>query len=281
MKPVGFRYYTPGTVDDALAILAEAGMSGKALAGGQSLVPMMNFRLARPEVVVDLNRIPELSGIRIDGEAVVIGAMTRHQTIADSVQLREVFPLLPRAASHIGHWAVRNRGTIGGSLAHADPAAEWPAALQTADARVEVAGPRGRRRITIGELVVGPLTVSLEPEELIVAVHVPRPSKGMAFGFHELARRPGDFALVGAVVRVADGRADWTWFGLGHRPETRGVAGAKPGPALAGQLREVLADVPVTGDIHAGEAWRRQVAVTVAERALDDALGAHGTKEVG
>jgi CO/xanthine dehydrogenase FAD-binding subunit len=271
VKPVPFRYAAPRSVDEALGILREAGFGGKILAGGQSLVPMMNFRLARPDVIVDVNGIRELAGIAVEGDTLVIGAMTRHQAICDAPEVARVFPLLSRAAGHIGHWAIRTRGTIGGSLAHADPAAEWPAVLQAVDARVEVAGPTGRRLVGIPDLVAGPLAVNLEPDELIVAVRVPLPRAGTRYGFYELARRPGDFALVGAVARVEDGAAAWTWFGLGHRPETRRLPQVDGAGDVEAQLGRLLADVPVAGDLHAGEAWRRRVAATVAARALRDA----------
>jgi CO/xanthine dehydrogenase FAD-binding subunit len=274
VKPVQFRYVAPETVEDAVRPLAAAGLGGKALAGGQSLVPMMNFRLARPEVLVDLNRIRNLAGIQVDRERIRIGAMTRHQTICESEELRAAFPLLPEAAGHIGHWAIRNRGTIGGSVAHADPAAEWPAVLKAVGARLIIQGPHGSRTTTVDDLVAGPLSTTLAPDELIVAVEIDRPPAAVRWGCYEVARRPGDFALVGAVVRVEGDRATWTWFGLGGPPVSRSLDHVQDGRARAEGLKIMVGELEAVSDLQATAEWRRRVAVTVAERAFQQAEAA-------
>lgn len=272
MKPVEFRYEAPRRLGDALELLAAAGLGGKALAGGQSLVPMMNFRLARPAVIVDLNRIGDLDGIGVSQDGIVIGAMTRHQAVVESSALRDAVPILPWAARHIGHWAIRNRGTVGGSVAHADPAAEWPAVLQALGARAVVASTRGTRSVSLDALIVGPLTTTLEPDELIVRIEMDRPEPGARWGFYEVARRPGDFALVGAVVRADTTGATVTWFGLGGRPEHRTFPGVRDEDALTAALDAVQEQLPAVSDVHASDAWRRRVAVTVARRAWRAAM---------
>jgi carbon-monoxide dehydrogenase medium subunit len=270
VKPVRFRYVAPTTVEEAVEALVDAGIAGKALAGGQSLVPMMNFRLARPEVLVDLGRIQTLVGIRVDADVIRLGAMTTHQQVAESTALAETLPLLPEAARHIGHWAIRNRGTVGGSVAHADPAAEWPAVLMALDAHVHVRGREGERAVSLAELVVGPLTVNLAPDEIITRIDVPRPGPDVRWGFYEVARRPGDFALVGTVAKVEAGAVTWTWFGLGGTPVQRRLMGGAPDAVREG-LNALCRDLPAESDGHASAGWRRQVAATVAMRAWEKA----------
>src|SRR5688572_13521015 len=207
MKPAPFRYARPRTVADTVRALADAGGEGKILAGGQSLVPMLNMRLARPSIVIDLNGVPGLDVIAPSAAGGLrIGALARHADLASSPLVRERAPLLAEAARHIGHVAIRNRGTLGGSLAHADPAAELPAAVVALDASVIAVGRGGTRMIPAADFFVGLLTTALEAEEIITEIHVPPPRGG--WGFAEVARRPGDFALVGiaAVVNADAGR---------------------------------------------------------------------------
>lgn len=278
MKPVKFKYVAPESLEGALQALQDAGFGGKVLAGGQSLVPMMNFRLARPEVIVDLNKVGSLAGIRLDGESVVIGAMTRHQTIAEHADLARWIPVMATAAQMIGHWAIRSRGTIGGSLAHADPASEWPAVLTALDAQVRVASAEGNRDISVRDLILGPLTTSLAPEELITEIRVALPGAGVGFGIDEVARRPGDFAMVGAVAKAESDAAEWTWFGLGTKPERKRIpeyAQLSPGDRHR-RLTDVVQALDPASDLQASAEWRRQVAVTVAERAYEQARGKGG-----
>ena len=274
MKPVRFEYVAPSSLAEALTVLDQAGWGGKVLAGGQSLVPMMNFRLARPEVLVDLNPLRELAGIERDGEGWRVGAMTRHATMETATDFAEL-PLIAKAARLIGHWAIRNRGTVGGSLAHADPAAEWGAVFTALGATVDVARRGGTRTLAVADLIVGPLTTALEPNEVITAVRIPRAVTAARWGIYEVVQRPGDFALVGAVARVAGDDVAWTWFGLGGRPETRSVQGfGRMSEADRTQaLTEALAGLEPQTDGHVSGAWRRRVAVTAALRAYQDAMG--------
>jgi carbon-monoxide dehydrogenase medium subunit len=199
MKPARFRYARARTLAEAIALLAEAPGEAKVLAGGQSLVPMLNMRLVRPAVLVDITRLQELTGIAPAGDGGLrIGGLTRHAELVASPLVRERAPLLAEAARHVGHAAIRNQGTLGGSLAHADPAAELPAALVGLDARVLVTGPRGPRELTADTFFRGLLTTALEGDEILSAVEIPARPAG--WGFAEIARRPGDFALAGVVV---------------------------------------------------------------------------------
>ena len=203
MKPAPFRYARAGSLAEALALLAEAPGDTKLLAGGQSLVPMLNMRLVRPAVLVDVNGLRELVGIAPTAEdGLRIGALTRHAELAASPAVRERAPLLAEAARHVGHAAIRNQGTLGGSLAHADPAAELPAAVLALDARIQIRGPRGAREVAADAFFRGLLATALEPDEILTAIDIPAQPPG--WGFVEIARRPGDFALAGvaAVIRA-------------------------------------------------------------------------------
>ncbi len=269
MKPVRFRYEAPHTVEEAVDHLSAAGIGGKALAGGQSLVPMMNFRLARPSVLVDLNGIAALRGITVAENHVELGALVRHQAVADSERLRHALPVLARTASLIGHWGIRTRGTVGGSVVHADPSAEWPAVLAALGAELELVGPSGTRRVPAGEFILGPLTTAIETDEILSRIYIPRAPAPLRCTIEEMARRPGDFALAGSVAVHAGQEIRWTFFGLGGPPETVAVAQAdrQDEAALRQQLAERVAELEVTGDMHGGAEWRRRVAVAVALRA--------------
>src|SRR3954467_15724026 len=175
MYPAPFEYHVPNTISEALALLSQHGADAKVIAGSQSLVPLMKFRLATPAHVVDLRKVPGITGIREEGGAVVIGALTTHRTIERSEALRAKLPILPEAAALIGDPQVRNQGTIGGSLAHADPSADWPAVTTALDATVTVAGKGGERTLKISDLIVGPLTNSLNEGEILVSVRIPIP----------------------------------------------------------------------------------------------------------
>jgi CO/xanthine dehydrogenase FAD-binding subunit len=283
MKPAPFRYARPRTVADTVRALAEAGGEGKILAGGQSLVPMLNMRLARPAIVIDLNGVKELEVIApAAAGGLRIGALARHADLAASPLVRERAPLLAEAARHIGHTAIRNRGTLGGSLAHADPAAELPAAVVALDASVIAVGRGGTRMIPAADFFVGLLTTALEPDEIVTEIHVPPPRGG--WGFAEVARRPGDFALVGiaAIVVAPDGRrgdsAQIVAFGVGEAPvRLRAAEAAMAGAALdtaraqAAGLAAREACAPFD-DVHASGAYRRHLAAVLTEQAVSDAL---------
>jgi CO/xanthine dehydrogenase FAD-binding subunit len=200
MKPAPFEYDAPESLDEALELLASYGDETKVLAGGQSLVPLLNFRLARPERLVDINRIAELSYIRRDGDRLKLGALTRTAQLERSELVAEQWPILREAVCYAGHPQIRSRGTVGGSVAHADPAAELPVALTALGARFVVRSARGERTLEAGELFAGYLTTTLEPDELLVEIDVPPLPVGAGTAFVEYARVHGDFALAGAAV---------------------------------------------------------------------------------
>lgn len=280
MKPAPFEYVRARSLDDALAALDG---DSKILAGGQSLVPMLNMRLARPSRVVDINAVAELAGVRArpDG-GVDVGALTRHTDLLAAPLARERTPLLITAAAHVGHRAIRNRGTVGGSLAHADPAAELPAALLALDASVVVAGRGGRRRIALHDFFVGALMTALTADEILVHVEVPD-ARDAGWGFAEVARRPGDFAIAGvaAVVRAAGGRcheARLVAFGAHDRPvRLRAAEAAITGAALSAALgvqaaAQTAPDCQPPDDIHGSADYRLHLVRVLAEQAVRDAV---------
>lgn len=205
MKPAPFSYEAPGSVDEAVAMLAEHGEDASVLAGGQSLVPLLNFRMARPEVLVDINRVPDLSGLRTDDGALRIGAVTRDSALERSAAVARGWPLLGEALRHVGHPAIRNRGTVGGSAAYADPAAELPTVLAALDARLRVRSVRGVRVLEAESFFLGHLTTALEPDELLAEIEVPALAPCTGTAFAEYARLHGDFALAGAAAVVTVG----------------------------------------------------------------------------
>lgn len=251
MKCAPFEYVRPSSVDDVLAALAEADGEGKILAGGQSLVPVMALRMARPAVLVDVNRVEGLSELDRTGDTVHVGALVRHQALA----AQTLHPLLAEAARHIGHTAIRTRGTAGGSIAHADPAAELPVVAVATGATVTVAGANGDRWVAAEELFAGPLTTTLDPDEMVTGIDFPVPTR---WGFAEFARRHGDFALVTVVVAEVGG-------------ELRTAVGGV-GPVPLRVRAEALADeLHPTGDLHGTAEFRRGVAVEMARRAFASA----------
>ncbi len=216
MKPAAFEYRRVTTVAEAVKLLRET-PDAKIIAGGQSLVPLMNFRLTRPSLLVDVNGVKALQHVGWDGAYLRIGSLVRHQQIADHAEIQKHFPVLTVAAKHIGHWAIRNRGTIGGSLAHADPASEWSAATVALQAEIDVEGPQGIHMVPASEFFLGYYSTVVQPDELIVAVRIPYPK--FRIGFAEMARRRGDFALAGAYVEDAgNGEGFVTWFGVADKP---------------------------------------------------------------
>ena len=206
MKPPPFEYLAADSVDAAVQALADSGGDGKIIAGGQSLLPMLNFRLLRPSVLVDINRIPDLAYVRDDGDRIRIGPLTRHHALEISNIVATELPVLHEAMGYVAHLAIRNRGTIGGSLSHADPAAELPMMSLLLDARLEVQSPAGRRTIEAQDFFLGALTTALEDGEMLVEVNLPKLRKGTGWAFEEVARRSGDFALACVAVTLnADG----------------------------------------------------------------------------
>jgi aerobic carbon-monoxide dehydrogenase medium subunit len=282
MKPPPFEYFAPTSVDECLALLAEHGEDAKLLAGGQSLVPLMNLRLAAPEVLIDLNGVGELARIDRDNGQLVIGAMTRHRDVASSESVRQACPLLTEAAALIGYPAIRNRGTMGGSLSHADPAAELPCVTTTLDAEMVVAGPGGRRTIPARDFFAGHFTTVLEPSELLLEVRFPVHTAGSGWNFNEFSRKSGDFALVAVAVQLAgDGGSAGLAIGVGgvgDRPwraqAAEGLlAGGERSDELLEQTAEAVgAQARERAEGHADKDYRGHVAATLARRALATAL---------
>jgi len=282
MKPAPFRYLAPTTLHDALDLMAQHGYDAKPLAGGQSLVPTMNFRLAQPGLLVDLNNIPELAYVRsgLDG-SLHIGAMTRHSTVEHDPLVAQHAPLLHETMPHIAHRQIRNRGTIGGSLAHADPAAELPAVAVVLNARFRLQSQEGERWVAADDFYQGLFATDLAPEELLVEVVIPPLPARTGWAFDEVARRPGDYAMAGVATVVgldANGicrRAQLVFLSVGDRPVVaQGAAamlqGQTPSPELIDQAAEVAAtrDIDPVADIHASPAYRRQLARVLARRTL-------------
>ncbi|HET7806301.1 MAG TPA: xanthine dehydrogenase family protein subunit M [Pseudolabrys sp.] len=283
MKPAAFEYVVANSIEQAVAALAQAGGEAKILAGGQSLVPMLNFRLLRPAILVDINRIPGLAFIEDAGNAVKIGALTRHYQIETSPVIAKHFPVLSCAMTHVAHLAIRNRGTIGGSLSHADPAAELPMMALLLGARLHVVSGRGRRTVEAQDFFRDALSVDLAEDELLTEIYLPKLPPQTGWGFEEVARRAGDFALaaVAATVTLSGGavqEARIALTGVGPTPVRVNEAEA----LLAGQRLEaklmarvieaVRAAIEPETDLHASSDYRRQLAGALVRRALAAAL---------
>ncbi len=285
MKPSRFDYAAPTSLGAALQALQVGGDDARVIAGGQSLIPMMNFRLAAPEQLIDLGRVPELTGIGHGADGWIrIGAMTRHRAVETSEFLSRHLPLLPAAMVHVAHVPIRNRGTIGGSLAHADPAAEWPALCLVLDATMVVAGPDGERLIPAADFSQGVLTTALEPGEILKEILFPAWLAGRGWGFTEIARRRGDFAIVGVaciVDRDAAGlvsAARIVVFGASDTPllspeAATVITGKKLDAALAREAgRAAAAAIEPRADLHASADYRSQLIEVLVGRALQQVL---------
>lgn len=285
MKPASFDYHAPATLDEALALLQQHGADAKPLAGGQSLIPAMNFRLAAPSVLVDLNRIDALAYVTVNGDAVRVGGMTRHRVLERSADIAREAPLVTEAMPFVAHMAIRTRGTIGGSLAHADPAAELPAVMLALDATFTVQGVSGTREVAAADFFTGLFATALEPGELLVAVSIPKRRAGTAFAFDEVSRRHGDFALAGAAASVAVNDAGVCTearvglLSLADRPllarqVTRALVGHRPTCEMIRAAADASAqhDIDPSGDIHASPRYRRQLAAVLTRRVLERAF---------
>jgi 2-furoyl-CoA dehydrogenase FAD binding subunit len=279
MKAAPFGYVRPTALDDAIAELS-GDDDAKVIAGGQSLTPVLAMRLARPTTLVDINIVEGLDELRSDGDRLRIGATVRQRRVEHD-PLTESVPLLRLALPWVGHRELRSRGTVCGSLAHADPAAELPAVACCLGADVELAGPSGTRTVPAREFFSGAMTTATEPDEVLTAVTFPQAAPGDGFGFAEFARRHGDFALAGVVACVRhDGRATLTGFGISDTPVTRsvtdllaaGVASANSGDlgtALTAPLAELAAEaVDTEGDPHGSQDYRRRLFTSLAARQL-------------
>lgn len=282
MKPAPFEYHAPDSVEEALALLAQHGDDAKVLAGGQSLVPMLNFRLAQPAHIVDVNRIRSLAYVRRAAGRLRVGAMTRQSVLEASGVAARHWPLLTEALEWIAHPQIRNRGTVGGSLAHADPAAELAVAGAALDVRLHARSQRGARTISWRDFWVTHFTTSLMPDELLVEIEIPPLPRGSGWGFAEYARRHGDFALGGAAVVVCmDGnRCRDARIALLAASDTpiraaqaeQSLAGSEINErAVAGAAALAVADVRPTGDAHAGAEYRRTLIEAMVRKALRQA----------
>jgi CO/xanthine dehydrogenase FAD-binding subunit len=279
MKPAAFDYVVAESVDAAVAALAATDGDAKILAGGQSLVPMLNFRLLRPSILVDINRIPDLAFIEERADAIAVGALTRHYRLETSPVIARHFPVVAEAMRHVAHLAIRNRGTLGGSLSHADPAAELPMIAVLLDAILHVVSPAGVRTVAARDFFLGALTVDLAPEEMVTRIIFPKLPAATGWGFAELARRSGDFALAAASVTLslrdgAVGEARIAVTGVDETPKRASEAEA----LLAGQTltpdlidaatAAVRAGVNPPTDLHASSDYRRHLVGVLAGRAL-------------
>jgi aerobic carbon-monoxide dehydrogenase medium subunit len=282
MKLPYVDYEAPATVAEAVGLLAQHGDEASVLAGGQSLIPLLALRLARPAVLVDINGLPELSGISVAGGWVAIGAMTREYVAEESAELADTVPLLAAALPLIGHEAIRSRGTIGGSLAHGDPAAELPAVALALEAELVVRGDGGERVVPAAEWFEGYLTTARRPEELLAEIRFPTAGKGTGVSFLEVARRHGDFAIVGLAtsLTVSDGAisdARLAFAGLADVPFRAAAAedllvGRRPSAELFAEAAEVAtAGIDPPGDLHGSPEYRKKVAATLVRRGLQAA----------
>jgi carbon-monoxide dehydrogenase medium subunit len=283
MKMPPFEYACPATLSEAVALLAAHDGEAKALAGGQSLLPMLAFRLAQPSLLVDLRKLANLREIRISTDGVSLGAMARWRDILDDRRLASVHPLLKAAVAEVAHYQIRNRGTVGGSIAHADPAAEMPGIAVTCEAEICIEGKSGARVIKAAEFFRGPLMTALHPDEIIVAVRLPPWPARRRWGFMEFARRRGDFALAAAAVFYDEDEtgkarnAHVGAIGVADRPlRLHDVEAVLDGQTIDEQTiarAETAACAAVTpqDDIHASAAYRRALIGTMVERALNAA----------
>ena len=282
MKPAPFDYHCPSELAEAIAILQEYGDEAKVLAGGQSLIPLLSLRLSRFDHLVDLQAIEDLRGVTAVDTSIRVGAMTTQADVARNDDAATV-PLLAKATSHIGHYQIRNRGTVGGSLAHADPAAEYPAVAVALDASLEIAGPNGSRRVSAADFFVSTWATAMEADEVLVAAHFPVWSGSTGWAVDEVARRAGDFAMCGAVCGIQlDGervnRAALALFGVGSVPvRARAIEETLNGAAvddldLPALGAEVAATLDPPGDLHATGEQRRKMAKTLVPRVLAAAI---------
>jgi len=284
MKPPPFEYAAPRKTDEALALLAQHGDRAKVLAGGQSLLPLLNFRLAQPEVLVDVNRVGELAYVRSADGGLAIGALTRQHALERSEAVRTRLPIVAEACRLIGHLPIRHRGTLGGSLAHADPASELPAVMVALEAEMTASRVGGRRTLTADQFFTGIFTTALAADELLTEVRVPGLPPRTGGAFMEIARRAGDFALVGVAALVTlddDGRvtrARLALCGAGPTPirareAERVLVGERPdGRVLDDAVERMAAATDPPSDIHASEAFRKKLARHVGRQAIELAV---------
>jgi CO/xanthine dehydrogenase FAD-binding subunit len=281
MKPAPFEYYDPTNLSEALALLSKLGDSARPLAGGQSLVPMMNFRLARPSHLVDLNRVSGLSYLRVESGELRIGAMTRQRKLERSAIVATGWPLLCEAASYIGHVQIRTRGTVGGSLAHAYPSAELPVAMTALEAVFVIQSQGGERRVRAEEFFVTHMTTVLKPDELLTEIRVPPLPPATGWAFQEISRRFGDFALMGVaglIILDRKGAIEQACLAFTGPTPVRArkaeamLVGEQPREAVFREAATLAAqDLEPDTDIHASAEYRREIGKVLARRVLEQA----------
>jgi len=285
MKPAPFKYFAPSTVDEALTHLAEYGYDAKILAGGQSLIPTMNFRMAQPAVLIDLNNVSELFYVKNESGGLRIGAMTRQHEMERNALVSQIAPLIQETMPFIAHPQIRNRGTVGGSIAHADPAAELPVVMIALDARFSIRSKNGERWVPANKFFQGMFTTALEPEEILTEIFLSDLSPDCGWAFREVARRRGDFALVGAaaVVDLDNNKkcqqARLVFLSVGDGPVEAHQAeqillGQEGSDKLVDEAAEIAAtkDIDPPGDIHASPEYRRHLAKVLTKQVLFQAF---------
>ena len=291
MKPAPFEYYAPDSLDQALDLMSQHAGEAKILAGGQSLVPAMNFRIVQPGVLIDLNRMAELSSVLEDDRLLRIGAMTRERELEFNPLIAHIAPLLAEAAPHIAHPQIRNRGTIGGSIVNADPAAELPVLMLTLDARLKAKNASGERWIEARDFFMGMFTTALEPDEILVEIEVPANPTRTGWSFMEVAPRAGDYALMGVAVRVtldADRKCErikLVYLNAGEGPiEAKEAEKSLEGETLNEALIEAAAsqassnEINPFGNVHTSPEFQRHLAMVLTKKAIRQALqGAEAT----
>lgn len=290
MKPAAFAYLAPRTRKEAIDLLGQYGDRAKILAGGQTLVPMMNFRLVRPEFLVDINHVRDLSYIRKDGGVLAIGSLTRHREIEKSPLVQQFCPLASRAVRHIAHTVIRNRGTIGGSLAHADPAAEWSLVVTALNAELVLECPRGSRTVPAKDFFLSELTTVIESDEILVEVRLPIASGKFGVAFSEINRRHGDFALASVAAQIAfteDNTLEHFALAVGAvEPVPLNVSrygerfkGCRiENDTFDGIERDIAVGIEPLSDIHASADYRRELVEALVPRVLKAAI-AHARGE--
>lgn len=287
MKPAPFDYVRAESAEHAVQALAAAGGDGKVIAGGQSLMPMMNFRLVKPSVLVDINRIPGLDVVQIRGDKLVLGALVRHRMTATDRLIAQHVPVLHYAMKHVAHLTVRNRGTFCGSVCHADPAAEMPMMSLLLNGVVHIVSPRGERMLAAQDFFVGSLVTALEPDELVTEIEIDMLPAGTGWGFEEFARRHGDYALASAAVTMQrqSGMAVGVRIGLmgvGEMPMRLPrieamLEGREVSSGLIGEAVDALkTELEPNSDLHASADYRRHLAGVLAQRAMADAWARAG-----
>ena len=284
MKPAPFQYERPETIDGVLAVLNQYGEDSKILAGGQSLIAMMNTRVLQPRVVIDINRVPNLDALTVDGDTLIIGALVSHSEIAGSSVVRGACPLIAETYPHVAHRPIRNRGTLAGNLAHADPASEMPAVMLVSEGRFTLRSRDNQRTVMADDFFLGPFETAARADELLTEVRIPVAPPGQGWGFREFSPRKGDFALasVAAVMAVAGGKVDSVRLacaGVGpcaqRLADVEGaLTGATAGKeAFADAAETAMASIDPPEDFHADAAYRRDLLGSLVRRALADALG--------